>query len=229
MVDARRHDLDPRRICAVELGELGDLRRAIGEDRVGTGNDLGLGPHSQIGLGVAGLGLDASEGVEGRDERQRQFMLQSVTDHPREPVVGMERLRSAVATQMPRHSVAELVEDRGEVLLGQVRRAGIDMHDPESGFDVDDLGEVIGGATDVDLGANAGLRECAHEFAHVHVHPPGITGSRLGQGGGVEREHRERSHDDPTLGGRPRFGTLSGVEAGRIDPGDDLSAPGRGN
>ena len=45
-------------------------------------------------------------------------------------------------------AVGELVDDVGQLLLGEVDRAGVDVDHPEPGLDLDDLGHVevgIGG------------------------------------------------------------------------------------
>ena len=47
---------------------------------------------------------------------------------------------SVPASSSAEHAVGELVDDVEEVLLGEVGRAGVDVHDPQAGLDVDDLG-----------------------------------------------------------------------------------------
>ena len=69
VVDAGWDDLDAARIGAAQLHQLGGLGRAVGEDGIGAGDDLGLGLHPPVRFGIAGVGLDPSEGVERRDER----------------------------------------------------------------------------------------------------------------------------------------------------------------
>ncbi len=199
VVDAGRHDLDAGRIGAVELDELGDLVGAVGEDGVGAGDDLGLGVDAAVGLGVAGLGLHPGEGVEGRHQRERELVLEPMAGQARQPVVGVDGVGAALAAQVAGHAVGELVDDLGELFLGQVGRTGLHVHDPEAGLDVDHLGEVVGPAPHVDLGAHAGLGQRGDQLAHVHVHAAGVAAARLGQGGRVQRQHGERSHDATTL------------------------------
>ena len=140
VVDAGRHELDARRVGAVEAHELVGLGPARGEDGVGAADHLGLGPHPALGLGVAGLGLHPGQGVEGRHERQVELVLEAVAGHARQPVVGVEGVDVAERPQVVAHAVGELVDDVGQLLLGEVGRAGLDVDDPEARLDLDDLG-----------------------------------------------------------------------------------------
>ena len=102
VVDAGRHDLDARRVGAVEPHELVGLGRAVGEDGVGAADDLGLGPTRRPGLGVAGLGLHPGEGVERRHQRQVELVLEPVPGDARQPVVGVEGVDVAEPSQVGR-------------------------------------------------------------------------------------------------------------------------------
>src|SRR5204862_2369044 len=79
VIDARRHDLDARRVGAVEASELDALVDGRSEDGVGATDHLGLGPGPLLGLVLAGFGLRAGEGVGRRHERQLALVLEGVT------------------------------------------------------------------------------------------------------------------------------------------------------
>ena len=120
-------DLDPARVRPVELDELVHLDGARGEERVGTADDLRLGPRPATGLGAldlfrARLRLDSVEGVEGRDEWQAEAVLYGVARQAREPVVGMDRLRRRVGDaesrcERARHPVDHRLGELLDVLL----------------------------------------------------------------------------------------------------------------
>ena len=59
-------------------------------DHIAAGNDSGLGLNPVLRLGIASLGLDSGERVKGRYEGKVEFVLQAVTRHARQPVVGVQ-------------------------------------------------------------------------------------------------------------------------------------------
>ena len=132
VVDAGRDELDAAAVGAVEALELVGLGLAGGEDGVGAADHVGLGAHPALGLGIAGLGLHPGERVERRHERQVELVLEAVAGHAREPVVGVEGVDVAEVLEVGGDAVGELVDDVGELLLGQVDRPGVDVDDPEA-------------------------------------------------------------------------------------------------
>ena len=118
MVDAGRDHFDAGRIGVVQLDQLVHLGDRVGEDGVRAGDDLGLGVDPTIGLVVTGLGLDPGQRVEGGHQREGQFVLEAVTGHSRQPVVGVDGVGPAVAHQMTGHAVGVLVDVVGQLLLG---------------------------------------------------------------------------------------------------------------
>ena len=108
-------------------------------------------------------------------------MLEPVAGQTRQPVVGVDRVGAALAPQVAGHAVGELVDDLGQVFLGQLGWPGIDVHDPETGLDVDHLGQVVGPPAHVDLGTHTGLGQRGDELPHVDVHAAGVAAAGLGQ------------------------------------------------
>ena len=113
VVDTRRDDLDTRRISAIELHELGDLIGAVGEDGIGASDDRCLGRDASVGFVVAGLSLHSGQRVKRGDEREREFMLEAMAGHTREPIIRMDGVGVVVTPEMFRYAIGELVNDRG--------------------------------------------------------------------------------------------------------------------
>ena len=199
---AGRDDLDAVGRRAVERHELLRLGRARRGDRVGAIHDLGLGLDPALGLGVAGLGLHPGQRVERRHQRNVELVLEPVAGHARQPVVGVDGVDVVRAPQVGEHAVGELVDDFGQLLLGQVGRTGVDVDDPEAGLDVDDVGQVVAPAAHVHRAGDAGLGQRRHELAHVDVHAPAVARAGLGQRGRVQREDGQRAHDGSKATGR---------------------------
>ena len=107
VVDARGDDLDPRRLGAVVVDQLTRLLNAAGQDHVGAPYDLGLGVDSALGFQVASLGLDPGQGVEDRDERQVELVLEPVSGLSAQPVVGEQAVIGGVGVEMGGHPVSE--------------------------------------------------------------------------------------------------------------------------
>ena len=59
----------------------------------------------------------------------------------REPVVGMDEIGSAVATDVPRNSVGEVVHDTEQLVLRHVRRASVDVDDTMVRLHLNDIGQ----------------------------------------------------------------------------------------
>ena len=194
VVDAGRHDLDASRRRAVEPGQLVGLLGAAHADGVGAPDHLHLGPIPQRRLAVAAFGLDPRQRVEGRHQRQVELVLEPVAGHARQPVVGVDDIDAAAAVDVVHDAVGELVDDAGQLLLGQVGRAGVDVHDPEARLDRDLVGQVVAPPAHVRRAVDARLRQRRHQLAHVDVHAAAVAGARLGERRRVERKHRQPPH-----------------------------------
>ena len=116
VVDARRNDLDTARISAVMTHEFVQLDHGVRRDDVAARNDVGLGIDAILRLRVTRLGLHAGEGVERRHHRQVELVLEPMTSHPAQPVVGVQHI-SRIDREMGAHTVSELVDDARQVLL----------------------------------------------------------------------------------------------------------------
>jgi hypothetical protein len=73
-------------------------------------------------------------------------------------------------------------------------RPGLDVHDAETGLDLDHrhLLRVLG--TRVDVARDTGARERRRERAHVDVHAPTVARARLRERRGVHAENRYTPH-----------------------------------
>ena len=114
-------------------------------------------------------------------------------------------------------AVGELVDDRRQVLLGQVDRAGRHVDDLETRLHVDPLGQVVGVAAHEHPHVDAGLGQRRGELTHVHVHATGVAAARLGQRRGVEGEDGDVGHGfvNPKVPGKipgqPSTGSVASV------------------
>ncbi len=180
MVDTGWHDLDPGLDGTVVVDELANLLAAVGKDHVGTADDLGFGVHAPLWLEVAGLGLDPGQGVEDRDERQVELVLEPVSGLSAQPVVG-EQAVEVIVDEVAGGPVGELVDDLREPLLGKVVAAGIDLYDPEARFDLDDLGGPVIGTAGEHGGLSARPGEGTHDLTNVDGHPATVPGAGLDQ------------------------------------------------
>ena len=70
------------------------------------GEDGGLLEGAILGFALEGLGLHPLERVEGHDERDVQFVLQSVTRESAQPIVGVDRVGLAEAAERRRRPIA---------------------------------------------------------------------------------------------------------------------------
>ncbi len=189
----RGDDLDPGGVGAVVSDEVVGLGRARRRDRVGAGDDLGLGVDPALRLGIAGLRLHPGERVERRHERQVELVLEPVTGHAREPVVGVDGVEGARA-EVGEDALGELVDGAGQVLLREVDGPSGDVDDPHARLDVHDLGQVWCRGPGEDVDGDARLRERRSQLAHVDVHAAAVALAWLGQGRRVHREHRQGAH-----------------------------------
>ncbi len=205
-VDPLRHDLDALRIGAVVADELIALGVGCRDDEIGAANDLRLDAGPQGHLVVEpDLGAYAVERVERRDERQVELVLQAVADRTRDPVV---RVQHVVGRPAPlEEGAGTLAERRDELgkLLPWHRRAGPggDVQDAVAGLHHHDrrLLGVLQPREHVDRDTRS--RQRRRERVHVHVQASGVATPRLGQGGGVDAQHRHPLHSGANLtGGR---------------------------
>ncbi len=92
VLDTEGHDVDALGVGVVELHELFGLDLATGEHRVGAGEDRRLLKGALLRFGFEVLSLDSLQGVKRHDERDVQFVLQTMTDQPAQPVVRVDRV-----------------------------------------------------------------------------------------------------------------------------------------
>ena len=212
VLDGRRHDLDRAGGVAVQAAELALLLRAADADGVAAADDLRLGPVPPRRLEVAALGLDPGQGVERRDERQVEVVLEPVADHAAQPVVAVDRRRRRArrAGARGRRAVnsssssasASFGRSNGPAGTCTTRWPGSTT---TSGARPGPVGAGVRRALD------AGLGERRRDLAHVDVHPAAVAGTRLEQRRRVERDHRDALHGVETL--LIRSGTASGPTA----------------
>jgi hypothetical protein len=144
VVNARWNYFDSCWIGSVQLNELRHFRRTVGENRVGTRDDFGLGLNSTLWFCIASFSFDAGKGVERRDQGQRQLVLEAMSDHARQPIVDMNRIGSIGTLQVTSNAVGKLVKNLGKVFLRKVKRASIDMYDSEARLNIDEIGLILG-------------------------------------------------------------------------------------
>ena len=118
VLDRRRHDLDDAVRVAVEAAELALLLRTAHADGVAAADHLGLGTIAPLRFEVATFRLDAGEGVERRDQRHVEAMLEAVPGDAAEPVVAVDDVDSAAGFDVLGDAVGEHVHLLGERLLG---------------------------------------------------------------------------------------------------------------
>ncbi len=181
MIDTWWHDLDAPGSRSVEALELRGFLGAAREDRVGAADDLDLGAHAALGLLVARFGLDASEGVKGRDEREPELVLQAVSREARQPVVRMDDVSAPAGFDVVADLVGEGVDGLGKRFLRKVRGPDVDVAHPKSGFDRDLGRQALTPSADVDSAVDSRLGQGRHELAHVDVHPARVGNARLGE------------------------------------------------
>ena len=191
VIDAGGDDLDPRRLRAVERGELQPLFGRGREHQVGALDGLVLETRALLGLVVeTGFGLHARERVERRDERTVDRVLEPVTDRAGDPVVGVQDVVVVAGAAHPvEHGVGERVDEAREVVQrDRTARPDIDVHDTESVLDRRDRRGIGVFATREDIAFDTRVRESRGQGADVDVHPAAVAGSRLREGRRVNAE-----------------------------------------
>ena len=196
VVHARRHDLDPILGRAVQHLQLIALGTGGREHQVGAVHDLVLDPGAQLRIIVdAGIRLDPRQGVERRDEREIQLVLEPVPDRAREPVVRVQRVvRDALIDQVERgrdHGIDELDEI---VLRHRLGRAGVEVNDPETRLHLDRIGltRMLAPHQHIALDAGPGQGRC--QGPDVDAHAPAITRAGLRERGAMNRKDGETAH-----------------------------------
>jgi hypothetical protein len=144
VINTRRNNFDSRGVGAVEINQLRNFCSAIGQDRIGARDDFGFGLHANLWLFVARFRLHARKRVECRNERQRKFMLEAVTNDARQPVVGVDRVGPAVASKVPSDTIAKFIKDLRQVFFREIKWAGIDVHHTKARFHIDEIGLIFG-------------------------------------------------------------------------------------
>jgi hypothetical protein len=181
VVHTGRDQLDARRIGAVEPDELIGLGDAGREDGVRAPDHLGLGPDAALGHPVARLRLHPGEGVERRHQGQIELVLQPVPGDAGQPVVGVERVDVPERPEMTAYTVREGVDDVGELLLGQIGGAGLDVHHAEAGLDLDHVRAGVVPSSGEDVGRDPRLGQRRHQLADVDVHAAAVALAGLGE------------------------------------------------
>ena len=106
-------------------------------------------------------------------------MLESMSGDPTEPVVGEQAVVGMAVEfggdEVGGHAVGEAVDHLGKVLLGHVRRTGIDVHHLDAGFDLDGTRGGLVGPADEHRGLTARLGQGRDQFTHVDVHATAVT------------------------------------------------------
>ena len=92
------------------------------------------------------------------DEREVELVLEAVGGEAAEPVVGVQHVGREVAVEVVRHAVAELVDDRRQLLLAEVERPGRHVHHPVPRLDLHDLGLIRARGAGEGGAVDAGLR-----------------------------------------------------------------------
>ena len=183
-------------ISVVEPHELFGLDVATGENRVGARDERRLLEGAVVRLRLKRVGLHALERVKGHDQGDVEFVLQPMPGQSAQPVVGVQRVRSAVALEEQGDRVGELTHVVGQFFaIQRGRRAGQHVMDAEARFHEHGVldEEIVATGIDVNLVSEAG--KGAREFADVDVHSPAVAGPGLVQGRGVIRENGQARHE----------------------------------
>ena len=143
-------------------------------------------------------------------------MLEPVAGDARQPVVGVERVDVADGQQVGAHAVGELVDDVGQLLLGEVSGSRLDVDDPEPGLDLDELGRGVVPPAREHVGGDAGLGQGGHQLADVDVHAPAVALPGWASGD-VCSERTARRRMMGTAGGQ-RSASTSSSSPGPVGP-----------
>ena len=194
MLHTGSDDLDPTLGIPVQPAELLLLGVATHTDRVGTTDDLRLGDLAPQRLGIAALGLHPGERVERRHERHLEVVLESMADHPAQPVVGVDDVGLFVLLDLVEDTGVERIGDVGERLFRQVMRTRLDVDDAMAGLDEHLARQTGAVGPRVRRALDARLGERRHHLAHVDVHAAAVAGTGLQQRRRVERDVRDTLH-----------------------------------
>ena len=197
--DARRHDLDPGRVGAVEPLELGGLGRAVGEDGVRAADR----PRASASTRRCGSGSPVSALTRARvwnvdTSGRSSSCLSRWPGDARQPVVGVQgvdaaaRRRWSPGGRAPRRRTRR--RPRAAPPWAGRPRPRRHVHDPEPGLDVDHVGQVVGPPAGVHVAGHAGLGQGRHQLADVDVHAATVARARLGEGRRVQGEDSESAH-----------------------------------
>jgi len=185
MVDAGGNDLDASRVCVVVRHQFVEFGDRVGGDHIGTRHHVGLGIDPALWFEIAGFCLDPCQRVKGGDKRQVELVFEPVTGNSRQPVVGMDDI-DRIGEKHRSHPIGELVDDAGEIFLGEIHRTGINVDDTKTGLDLNLVGQTVGPPPHINRAVGPDLGQRRNQLSHVDVHPSCIARPRLDQGRGVE-------------------------------------------
>jgi hypothetical protein len=124
--------------------------------------------------------------VEGGDERNIELVLEAVSGDPAQPVVAVDHVDAARLRDVVPHAVGEDVDELGQLLLGHVVRAGLDVGDRVARFDEDLVRQTRPVGARVRRALDAGLGERRRDLAHIDVHAATVPRTWLHQRRRVE-------------------------------------------
>ncbi len=107
VLDGRRHRLDHAVRVAVQTAELALLLRTADADRVTATDHVGLGAVAPLRLEVAALGLDPGQGVERRNQRHVEAVLEAMAGDTAQPVVAVDHVDTARGRDVVADAVGE--------------------------------------------------------------------------------------------------------------------------
>jgi len=138
-----------------------------------------------------GFGLDPVEGVERGHQGEVEPVLDEMSGHAAQPVVGVYGIEGDVPLGARvlgclhgfQDAVGELLDHVGQGLFGhRVGRPGRDVVDPKPRLDVNHAREVVRPRPGEDVAGHAGPSQGRGQLTDVHVHAATVPGARLGQG-----------------------------------------------
>ena len=164
---------------------------------VGLGDHLLLAdqPAARLRLVVLRHGgvLDLGQGVRGMHHRHPPAILGQVADLPGEPVVRVhDVVVPGIAARLgPHHPGGERAQLAGKFFLVQpLEGARDDVPDQHTRHHLGHRRLIGGGGPGEDLHLDPAGGQPAGGLVDVDVHPAGVTGARLGQRRGVQRDRR---------------------------------------
>jgi hypothetical protein len=132
--------------------------------------------------------------MECGDERQIQFVLQAVSGHTRQPIIGVHQVGTTISLQMPGNRVSKFINHAEHFFFRQIHIASAHVNHSVIWFDLDDFGQTRFPGTCICSAINSAASKCRNEFAHIHIHATTITYARLGERRGVQGEHSNTLH-----------------------------------